>query len=119
VMAAVIRLRERFGGRRVQFAVALSVDCEDEGGLGLAAIASAKAFIRSVQEELEAEGVPVVAVTPRTELWLREQEEEGGRVSYRRGDSQFRVRATAIAIRVCKGASCASRKKRYAFCPSF
>lgn len=96
VMAAVVRLRERFGGRCVRFAVALSVDCEDEGDVGLAATPSVKAFVRSVQQELEVEGIPVVAVTPRTELWLREQEEEGGRVSYRRGDSQFRVSASVM-----------------------
>lgn len=91
VKAAVDRLRERFGGRHVPFAVALSVDFEDGEGFG-PAVESVKALISSAKEEMALEGVPVVAVTPRTELWLREQEGEGGRVSYRRGDSQFRVR---------------------------
>lgn len=91
VKAAADRLRERFGGRHVPFAVALSVDFENGGEFGLATTTSVEAFISSAKDEMALEGVPVVAVTPRTELWLREQEEEGGRVSYRRGDAQFRV----------------------------
>lgn len=99
VKAAADRLRERFGGRDVPFAVALSIDFENGGEFGLATMTSVNAFISSAKEEMALEGVPVVAVTPRTELWLREQEEEGGRVSYRRGDAQFRVschRACAV-----------------------
>eukprot|EP00903_Cladosiphon_okamuranus_P013173 g12286.t1 len=91
VKAAADRLRERFGGRHVPFAIALSVDFENGGEFGLATMTSVEAFVSSVKDEMALEGVPVVAVTPRTELWLREQEEEGGRVSYRRGDAQFRV----------------------------
>lgn len=91
VKAAADRLRERFGGRHVPFAVALSVDFENGGESGLPTTESFKAFVSCAKEEMALEGVPVVAVTPRTELWLREQEEEGGRVSYRRGDAQFRV----------------------------
>lgn len=91
VKAAVNRLRERFGGRQVPFAVALSVDFDGVGECGPATMASVKAFVDSAKDEMAVEGVPVVAVTPRTELWLREQRGEGGRVSYRRGDSYFRV----------------------------
>eukprot|EP00752_Nemacystus_decipiens_P007085 g6347.t1 len=91
VKASADRLRERFRGRHVPFAIALSVDFENGGELGLAITASVKTFVSSAKDEMALEGVPVVAVTPRTELWLREQVEEGGRVSYRRGDSQFRV----------------------------
>lgn len=91
VKAAADRLRERFGGRHVQFAVALSVDFDDGGEFGPAKNATVKAFVSSARDEMALEGVPVVAVTPRTELWLREQQGEGGRVSYRRGDAQFRV----------------------------
>lgn len=93
IKAAVVRTRERLGGGQAPFVVALSVDVEDEGGVGSIArtAAAVKAFVGSVKDEMDHEGVPVVAVTPRTELWLREQESEGGRVSYRRGDSNFRV----------------------------
>lgn len=88
----VARTRERLGGGQVPFAVALSVDFEDEGCVdSIAPTAAVKAFVGCMKEEMELEGVPLVAVTPRTELWLREQESEGGRVSYRRGDSSFRV----------------------------
>lgn len=93
IKAVVARTRERLGGEQVSFAVALSVDFADEECFdSIAPTAAVKAFVSSVKDEMEVEGVPVVAVTPRTELWLREQESEGGRVSYRRGDSSFRVR---------------------------
>lgn len=98
VKAAADRLRERFGDRPVPFAVALSVDLENGGGVGLSTTASVKAFVSSAKDEMALEGVPVVAVTPRTELWLREQEAEGGRVSYRRGDSQFRVSGRRLQL---------------------
>ena len=91
VKAAADRLRERFEGRHVPFAVAVCVDFENGAEFGLATMTSVKAFLSSVKNEMALEGVPVVEVTPRTELWLREQEQEGGRVSYRRGDTQFRV----------------------------
>lgn len=91
VKAAVCRTRERLGaGDHIPFAVAVSVDTEDNGTVRLDS-SSVKSFLESVKEEMSVEGVPVVAVSPRTELWLREQESEGGRVSYRRGDSHFRV----------------------------
>lgn len=93
IKAVVARTRERLGGGQVPFAVALSVDFEDEGYVdSIATTAAVKAFIGDMKE-MDLEGVPVVAVTPRTELWLREQESEGGRVSYRHGDSSFRVRS--------------------------
>lgn len=92
IKAIVARTRERLGGGQVLFAVALSVDFEDEGCVdSIVPTAAVKAFIGSMKDEMDLEGVPLVAVTPRTELWLREQESEGGRVSYRRGDSSFRV----------------------------
>lgn len=90
VKDAVFRTRERLGGAHIPFAVAVSVDVDDEPG-GKLVLSSVKTFIRSMKDELAVDGVPVVAVSPRTELWLREQESEGGRVSYRRGDDHFRV----------------------------
>lgn len=87
VNAAVSRTRERLGGSQIPFAVAVSVDVEEDKGLS----PDVKAFLSAVKDEMAHEGVPVVAVSPRTELWLREQESEGGRVSYRRGESYFRV----------------------------
>lgn len=89
VKAAVSRVRERLGGGQVPLAVAVSVDVEWDGGPSQST--AIKAFLESAKDEMALEGVPAVAVSPRTELWLREQESEGGRVSYRRGDSQFRV----------------------------
>lgn len=88
VKAAVSRVQERLGSD-LPFAVAVSIDTQEAGGKLVAALA--KSFIASIREDLASGGVPVVAVSPRTELWLREQEREGGRVSYRRGDSTFRV----------------------------
>ena len=93
VKAAVSRARERLGSSEAPIAVAVSVDVQEEGGKGqqISSSSSVKALLSSVKDEMGADGVPVIAVSPRTELWLREQEREGGRVSYRRGDSQFRV----------------------------
>ncbi|CAM9170099.1 unnamed protein product [Hapterophycus canaliculatus] len=87
VKAAVIRTRERLGGGQIPFAVAVSVDVQEDHGPSSAV----KAFLISMKNEMAEEGIPVVAVSPQTELWLREQESEGGRVSYRRGDSHFRI----------------------------
>ncbi|CAM9409137.1 unnamed protein product [Scytosiphon promiscuus] len=87
VREAVIRTRERLGGGHAPFAVAVSVDLPEDLGLSSAV----KTFISSVKDEMAQDGVPVVAVSPQTELWLREQQSEGGRVSYRRGDSHFRI----------------------------
>lgn len=88
VHAVVSRMKERFRGHK-PFAVALSVDIDE---IGEKTVSSAvKTILASVKEELALDGVPVVAVTPQTELWLREQVGEGGRVSYTRGDTYFRV----------------------------
>lgn len=94
VKAVVGRFKDRLGSSsRIPIAVAVSVDTED-----VAVVPSpAKAFLELVTEELAADNIPVVAVSPRTELWLREQECEGGRVSYQRGQSSFRVRLTNIS----------------------
>ncbi|CAN0178796.1 unnamed protein product [Ectocarpus sp. 12 AP-2014] len=89
VKAAVSRVRERLGGGQVPLAVAVSFDVEWDGGPSQST--AMKAFLESVKDEMALEGVPIVAVSPRTELWLREQKSEGGRVSYRRGDYQFRI----------------------------
>lgn len=91
VKAAVSRARERLGGGEAPIAVAVSVDAQEEEGKGQLISSSVKPLLDLVKAEMAAEGVPVVAVSPRTELWLLEQESEGGRVSYHRGDSQFRV----------------------------
>ena len=91
VKAAVSRARERLGSGEAPIAVAVSVDAQKDDGKGQLPSSSVKPLLDFVKDEMAAEGVPVVAVSPRTELWLLEQESEGGRVSYRRGDSQFRV----------------------------
>lgn len=98
VKAAVSRARERLGSGQFPLAVAVSVDVEDDEGQGGLHLPSAKAFLSTVKDEMAAEGVPVVPVSPRTELWLREQQSEGGRVSYRRGDSHFRVSKHQTAV---------------------
>lgn len=92
VKAAVVHARERLGGGdKVKLAVAVSVDVEDDGA-GKLVPSVIRCFLDEVRDDKELEGVPISVVSPRTELWLREQESEGGRVSYRRGDSSFRVR---------------------------
>lgn len=105
VKAAVSRARERLGSSEAPIAVAVSVDVQEEGGKGQQLSSSSstvKALVGSVKDEMAAQGVPVVAVSPRTELWLREQESEGGRVSYRRGDSQFKVSECHLFISAFK-----------------
>lgn len=86
IRAAATRLKKRLGGN-VPFAIAVSIDAE---GHSLEQT-QAKSYLSSIADGLAAEGTPMVAVSPRTELWLREQESEGGRVSYRPGQSSFRV----------------------------
>lgn len=88
VHAVVSRMKERFGGNK-PLAVALSVDIDEIGEKTVAS--NVKMILASVKQELAIGGVPVVAVSPKTELWLREQVGEGGRVSYTRGDTHFRV----------------------------
>lgn len=90
VQAAVSRARERVGRERAQLAVAVSIDVEGDAMSTLDS-SSTKAFLDTMKRALAIEGIPVVAVSPRTELWLREQQNEGGRVAYSQGDSQFRV----------------------------
>ncbi|CAM9188807.1 unnamed protein product [Discosporangium mesarthrocarpum] len=46
----------------------------------------------TARAKLASLGVPMVPVTPWGELWLLQQEQEGGRVSYCRGSSHFTVR---------------------------
>lgn len=87
VHAVVSRMKERLGHK--PFAVALSVDIDEIGDKTVAS--AVKTILASVKQDLAIGGVPVVAVSPKTELWLREQVGEGGRVSYTRGDTYFRV----------------------------
>ncbi|CAN0522246.1 unnamed protein product [Laminaria digitata] len=92
VKAMVSGARERLGNSDARIAVAVSVDVQDGSWSWLlCSPESVKEMLNSVKNEMAKEGVPVVAVSPRTELWLREQESEGGRLSYRRGASEFRV----------------------------
>lgn len=88
VRAAVTRFQERLGGS-TPFAVAVSVDVEETEDQLMPT--SAKSFLATIKGELAGDGIPVVPVSPRTEIWLLEQQSEGGRVSYRRGDTNFRV----------------------------
>lgn len=102
VKGAVSRARERLSSGDAPIAVAVSVDVQEEGRKGQQlSSSSVKVFIGSVKDEMAAEGIPVVAVSPRTELWLREQESEGGRVSYRRGDCHFRVSECHFFLSAC------------------
>lgn len=91
VKAAVVHARERLGGDKVKLAVAVSIDVEDDG-VGKLVPSVIRSFLGELRDDKELQGVPILAVSSRTELWLRQQESEGGRVSYRRGDSNFRVR---------------------------
>lgn len=111
VKAAVVHARERLGGDKVKLAVAVSVDVEDDGA-GKLVPSVVRSFLDEVRDDKELEGVPVLAVSPRTELWLRQQESEGGRVSYRRGDSNFRVRLNQSCDAMFCGVSrCCGRSK--------
>lgn len=86
--AAVTRFQERLGGP-MPFAVAVSIDVEEADDQLMPTLD--KSFLATVKAELEGDHIPVVLVSPRTEMWLLEQQREGGRVSYRRGGTDFRV----------------------------
>ena len=88
IHTAASRTKERLG-LQVPFAIAASVDMDEIGEQQVAS--TVKTFLTSVKEDLAVEGIPVIAITPRTELWLREQVSEGGRVSYIPGGKHFRV----------------------------
>lgn len=104
VKAAIVHARERLGGGKVKLAVAVSVDVEDDG-VGKLVPSVVRSFLGGVRDDEELKGVPVLAVSPRTELWLRQQESEGGRVSYRRGDSSFRVSLNRSCVAMFCGIS--------------
>lgn len=91
------RDQERLGSS-TPLAVAVSVDVEEAGGSKLVP-AAVKSFLATTKGELAGNGIPLVPVSPATEMWLREQQNEGGRISYRRGDSSFRVSAHCTVLR--------------------
>lgn len=95
VKTVVTRLKDRLGGE-IPFVVAVSIDVEYTS----LETSKAKDLLSCVSSELAGLGVRMITVSPRTELWLRDQQNEGGRISYRLGASTFRVRDFSFGLHV-------------------